>query len=347
MVDHMADVLDLLAVKYPMHKPICFFDWSSCHDCVEDGAPSATRMNAGYGGVRKGTQLAAQNATTLLADTPKLKKGTVQHLTFQEGECPFYDPDATDHIGKVKGLKQILFERGRWNADMRMKGIRKGQKEYDPASCMPAVLGAQEDFANVEPSLMVLVKRHGGVAIMLPKFHCEINAIELVWGRSKYWVRKHCKYTIACLRTNVSKSYAVAEDRFSLAIVQKFCRTVANFNEVYRDGLKGAEAVPKRDTFKSHRLIPSDVHIILCYGVEAYVRKLSIWVVCWCQWRCFSAWCNVLLPLFVVGFSTILTDFLCATVCLAVRLTCSSGKSVECNVCGYRVGHGTEGPPVD
>ncbi|CAB1109141.1 unnamed protein product [Ectocarpus sp. CCAP 1310/34] len=213
----------------------------------------ATRMNAGYGGVRKGAQLAAQNATTLLADTPKLKKGTVQHLTFQEGECPFYDPDATDHIGKVKGLKQILFERGLWNADMSMKGIRKGQQEYDPALCMPAVLGAQEDFANVEPSLMVLVKRHGGVAIMLPKFHCEINPIELVWGRSKYWVRKHCKYTIACLRTNVSKSYAVAEDRLSLAIVQKFCRTVANFNEVYRDGLKGAEAVQKRDTFKSHR----------------------------------------------------------------------------------------------
>ncbi|CAB1109399.1 unnamed protein product [Ectocarpus sp. CCAP 1310/34] len=252
MVEHMADVY-LLAVKYPMHKPICFFDWSSCHDCVEDGAPSATRMNAGYGGVRKGKQLAAQDATTLLAHTPKLEKGTVQYLTFQEGESTFYDPGAEDHIGKHKRLKQVLFERGLCNADMSMKGIKKGQQKYDPALCTSVVFGTQEDFASVEPSLVVLVKRHEGVAIMLPKLHREINPIELVWGRSKYWVRQHCKYTIACLRTNVNKSYAVAEDRLGLAIVQKFCRTVANFNEVYSDGLQGAEAVQKRDTFKSHR----------------------------------------------------------------------------------------------
>ncbi|CAB1103902.1 unnamed protein product [Ectocarpus sp. CCAP 1310/34] len=189
---------------------------TSATEHAADGAPSATRMNAGYEGVRKGKQLAAQDATTLLVDTPKLKEGTVQYPTFQEGESPFYGPGAEDHIGKLKGLKQ-------------------------------------EDFASVEPNLVVLVKRHEGVSIMLPKFHCEINPIELVWGRSKYWVWRHCKYTIACLRTNVSKRYAVAEDRLSLAIVQKFCRTVANFNEVYRDGLQGAEAVQKRDTFESHR----------------------------------------------------------------------------------------------
>ncbi|CAB1116248.1 unnamed protein product [Ectocarpus sp. CCAP 1310/34] len=47
MIEHMADVLDLLAVKFPNYKPICFFDWSSCHDCVEEGAPSVSRMNAG------------------------------------------------------------------------------------------------------------------------------------------------------------------------------------------------------------------------------------------------------------------------------------------------------------
>lgn len=46
---------------------------------------------------------------------------------------------------------------------------------------------------------------------MIPKKHREINSIELVWGRSKAWVRKHCKYTIHCLRDNVPKSYALAE----------------------------------------------------------------------------------------------------------------------------------------
>ena len=44
---------------------------------------------------------------------------------------------------------------------------------------MVAVLGKQLDFKNVDPSLMVLVKGYGGVAIVLPKFHCELNPIEL------------------------------------------------------------------------------------------------------------------------------------------------------------------------
>ncbi|CAM9624044.1 unnamed protein product, partial [Pylaiella littoralis] len=45
MLDHMAGVLDLLAVKFPNHRSVCFFDWSSCHDCADKGSPSVTRMN--------------------------------------------------------------------------------------------------------------------------------------------------------------------------------------------------------------------------------------------------------------------------------------------------------------
>lgn len=31
---------------------------------------------------------------------------------FQEGEKPFYAKDAADGLGKVKGLRHVLFERG-------------------------------------------------------------------------------------------------------------------------------------------------------------------------------------------------------------------------------------------
>lgn len=84
MVQHMTDVLDVLAVKFPEYRPVCIFDWSSRHDPVEEGAPSVTRMSAGYGGVMKGVDLAAQDSVTLQEDTPILKEGQVQHLTFQE-----------------------------------------------------------------------------------------------------------------------------------------------------------------------------------------------------------------------------------------------------------------------
>lgn len=89
MITHMAVVLDIMAVKFPNHKPVRLLYWSSCHDCLEEGAgvPSVSTMNKGYGGVK----------TKLVEDTPKLKAGRVQHLTFQKGEVPFYAPDATDH----------------------------------------------------------------------------------------------------------------------------------------------------------------------------------------------------------------------------------------------------------
>lgn len=72
-----------------------------------------------------------------------------------------------------------------------------------------------------------------------------------MWGRSKWRVRRNCKYTIACLREDVSKSYGV--DNLNLAIVEKFCRKMANFHAVYKAGLRGAEAVEAQKKCKSHR----------------------------------------------------------------------------------------------
>ena len=134
-------------------------------------------MYARYGGVRKGQEIAPQDATTILEDTPK--------LTSQAGEYPFYEPGATDHVrNKIKGLEQVLFEKGLWIPGMSMTGAKKGQAA-NPKMSMPAVLREQKDFAKVESSLEFLLKRHGGVAFMLPKFRCELNPIELVWGTSK------------------------------------------------------------------------------------------------------------------------------------------------------------------
>ena len=87
---------------------------------------------------------------------------------------------------------------------------------------------------------------------MLLKFHCKINPIELVWGRSKAWVRKHCKYTMHCL-PDVPKSYAVTEDRLGLVEVQQFRRKVANYHEVYARNKTGPAAVAEREKYKPHR----------------------------------------------------------------------------------------------
>ncbi|CAB1112280.1 unnamed protein product [Ectocarpus sp. CCAP 1310/34] len=111
MLDHMADVLDVFTVLYPEHKPVGLFDWSSCRDCMEAGAPSVKRMNLGVGGVRIGEELAPMDPVTILEDTPNLPAGKIQHLTFRRGDAPpFHFPHLrpAEYVGKLKGMRQIL-----------------------------------------------------------------------------------------------------------------------------------------------------------------------------------------------------------------------------------------------
>ncbi|CAM9452654.1 unnamed protein product, partial [Discosporangium mesarthrocarpum] len=39
--------------------------------------------------------------------------------------------------------------------------------------------------------------------LVLPKYHCELNPMEMVWRRSKCFVWRHCKYTIQGMRKNI------------------------------------------------------------------------------------------------------------------------------------------------
>lgn len=95
----------------------------------------------------------------------------------------------------------ILFERGILVPGMTKAGGKRGDMNPNLALSMVAVLGAQADFKNVvDPSLVVsgVSKKLRGVCNHASQVPLRDQSdIELVWGRSKYWVvRKNCKYTI-------------------------------------------------------------------------------------------------------------------------------------------------------
>jgi len=59
--------------------------------------------------------------------------------------------------------------------------------------CMQRVLSLQEDFRTEKPLIQSLIEDAGHVCLFLPKFHCELNPIEMLWGYGKY---RTCTYPV-------------------------------------------------------------------------------------------------------------------------------------------------------
>jgi hypothetical protein len=51
--------------------------------------------------------------------------------------------------------------------------------------CMRRILSCEKDFRSEKPLLQVIIERRGHKCLFLPKFHCELNPIEMVWAQTK------------------------------------------------------------------------------------------------------------------------------------------------------------------
>lgn len=50
---------------------------------------------------------------------------------------------------------------------------------------MQHVLLLQPDFQMEKPLLQLVIEKAGHKCLFLPKFHCELNPIKMVWGQAK------------------------------------------------------------------------------------------------------------------------------------------------------------------
>ena len=81
--------------------------------------------------------------------------------------------------GRPKGLQQVLEERGFDVHNLRAKCTPVCP--WESTNCCTAhLLSQQEDFMNQPSMLEILIKKAGYECIFLPKFHCELNPIEMV-----------------------------------------------------------------------------------------------------------------------------------------------------------------------
>ena len=122
--------------------------------------------------------------------------------------------------GIPKGMKQVLEERGIDTCGMT-------------AACMKEVLGSHSDFKDQKSKVEILLNSKGHLAYFLPKFHCDLNPIERVWGQSKRYTKAYSKYTIQSLRVNIPRGL----DSVTVENIRNYFRKAREYMFAYLEGV--------------------------------------------------------------------------------------------------------------
>ena len=129
------------------------------------------------------------------------------------------------------------------------------------------VMAAQHDFVEEKSRLEHMIESRGHLCFFLPKYHCELNPIELHWGRSKFYVRNNSNGSLKFLRgelifDSLSPTVSIVGEAGGLppVLVQQYSRKPREYMKAYwenkDDGCKAVEGA--RQIFKSHRRIELD-----------------------------------------------------------------------------------------
>ncbi len=186
---NIKDAAWIAEFKYSSDKytAVWLFDHtcSSCHCAFADDALNAKKMNVHPGG----------------------KQPKMRGITWAGQPQNLVDKD-----GVPKGMKQVLSERG-INTERML------------ADDMRIVLAHHEDFRKEKSLVEHFLTARGHQVFFIPKFHCELNPIERVWGQAKVYSRKYTTFTLARL-CNIIRP---ALDSVSLDLIRKYFRKAQDY----------------------------------------------------------------------------------------------------------------------
>jgi hypothetical protein len=202
---------------------------------------------------------------TITVADKKLKKGDVQCFVFTADDLPpahepltlREDSEVTKfgvtktvpgYVGKPKGLRQVLWERGLYIQGMKLPEMRE-------------VLSACLDFKHEECALEDMVHAQGDVVFFSPKAHPEVAGmgIEYTWGAAKLIFRRNND----CNSRRLHGSVHDALKHITVSMAHSFGRRARDYQHGYKlpgsELHTGIEAL--RDTAKRFRC-PVDVEAL-------------------------------------------------------------------------------------
>jgi hypothetical protein len=165
--------------------------------------------------------------------------------------CP--DDHAT-MPGWFKGMEQIIRERNLWKQGLL--ALCPGFKCEKGATncCCRRILFNQPDFGNQKSALQELIERRGHLCDFYPKFHCELNFIEMYWGAVKFRYRKTpTTSNIDEMEANVKKCLDEVPDVSMI----RFANRAARFISAHAAGFTGMDLGYIKPEYKSHRMLPA------------------------------------------------------------------------------------------
>src|SRR5256714_327795 len=118
----------------------------------------------------------------VMKDTVFEPNNTSQSMTFSSNHSKY--------LNQPKGIKQVLIERELWRNSLHLecelcKGKNKQIDSIKANYCARRIMSLQPDFLAQKSELETVIEETKHKCIFYPKFHCELNFIEMYWGAAK------------------------------------------------------------------------------------------------------------------------------------------------------------------
>jgi hypothetical protein len=110
------------------------------------------------------------------------------------------------------------------------------------------------DFASVKSVLEEELAIDGIEVLFLPKFHCELNPIEMCWGFAK---RLYRLCPESSKEEDLERNTINLVDAIPLVAMRRFVNRTTRFADAYQHGLNGAEAAWAGKQYHGHRMLPA------------------------------------------------------------------------------------------